>query len=308
MLLSPTQTRLLFEEALNTKTAILAVNADSPAAIVDALEAARQCDAPIIIETSLWQLIGHSFGSGDPILGLTQYLGFVTTLANSSRFASVPVVFHTDHIKGPKTREILSAAFTLGASSLSLDSSELTEEENLRTARQICDLGKPLTLELEAGVDDGLTPLAITERLVGGLEATHPGRLALWAPGCGTRHGFSAGGFPEFSAEHVAAQQQCASRICQRPIGIALHGSSGLDRSALREAVAAGVVKVNWSSESLLIRSQAARAYYLQFGERLEAGAPGFKDAAMDNGLQRFISERYVPKVAERISLLRAHS
>jgi fructose/tagatose bisphosphate aldolase len=304
MLLTPDQTRTLFENALQSHTAILAVNADSPAAIVDVLEAARQCAAPVIIETSLWQLTGHSFGSGAPILGLRQYLSYIRTLTEDARFAEVPVVFHTDHIKGSCTLQILTEAFQLGASSLSLDSSELTEEQNLALARQLCDLGEPLTLELEAGVDDGLTPLEVTERLVGGIEESHPGRLALWAPGCGTRHGLSSDGYPAFSAEHIARQREYASTLTKRPIGIALHGSSGLKPEALRAAVTAGVVKVNWSSESLLVRSQAAREYFTLFGERLESGAPGFKEAAMDNGLQHFISERYIPVVREKILLL----
>lgn len=54
MLLSPEQTRALYQHAATTRYAVLAVNADSPAAIVDCLIAARECDAPIIIETSLW--------------------------------------------------------------------------------------------------------------------------------------------------------------------------------------------------------------------------------------------------------------
>ena len=62
MLLSPTQSRAALRCALEHQFAILAVNADSPAAITDCLEAARECDAPIIIETSLWQLTGRSFG------------------------------------------------------------------------------------------------------------------------------------------------------------------------------------------------------------------------------------------------------
>ena len=304
MLLTPTQTRALFRDALENHYAVLAVNADSPAALVDVLEAARQCAAPVIIETSLWQLTGHSFGFGDPILGLQQYIRSLRTLAASERFASTPVVFHTDHIKGPRTLEILAAAFALGASSLSLDSSELTEEANLSLAQKICALGEPLTLELEAGVDEGLTPLEVTDRIVGGIEATHPGRLALWAPGCGTRHGFSEGGFPAFSAVHVAAHQQRASALAGRPIGIALHGSSGLPVDALKAAVAAGVVKVNWSSESLLLRSQAARAYYDLHKGQLEAGATHFKDRAMDNGVQSFVAAHYVASVAERIVLL----
>lgn len=312
MLLNPVQTRSLFLHALENHYAILAVNADSPAAITDVLEAARTANAPIVVETSLWQLTGRSFGDGDAILGLARYLVQVAVLSESDRFANVPIVFHTDHIKGPATVDILSAAIRgvsgQFASSISLDSSSMSEAENLQTASKISVVAKAasrsLTLEMEAGVDDGLTPLDVTDRLVGGIDSAHPGILALWAPGCGTRHGFSADGFPAFSSEHVAAQQKRASELTGRPIGIALHGSSGLPEPELQAAVAAGVVKVNWSTESLLFRSQAAREYYATEGFRLEPGAQGFKDAAMDNGVQQFVGSRYVPVVAERIGVL----
>ncbi len=289
---------------------MLAVNADSPSAVTDVLEAALRTDAPVIVETSLWQLTGRSFGNGDPLLGLARYLVQIELLARSARYAAVPVAFHTDHIKGPSTLEILTAAI-LGsagfrASSVSLDSSSMMEAENLATAAKLCEVARsvdaPLTLEMEAGVDDGLTPLDETDRVVGGIDSLHPGVLALWAPGCGTRHGLHAGGFPSFSADHVRIQAERASSICGRPIGIALHGSSGLPEAELRAAVSAGVVKVNWSSESLLLRSTCAQEFYA--AQRLVPTEPGFKEAAMDNGVQSYIAVRYVPAVAERIQLL----
>jgi tagatose 1,6-diphosphate aldolase GatY/KbaY len=310
MLLNPHQARGLLESAVERKFAILAVNADSHAAVTDCLEAARECDAPIIIETSLWQLTGRSFGAGDPILGLARYLADLTALAKSERYRAVPVVFHTDHIKGPETMRILSAAIRgvpLRASTISLDSSEMTEAENIACICQLCEFarnaGAPLTLEMEAGVDAGVTAIEVADRLLGAVESRHPGHLALWAPGVGTQHGLSDKGYP-FSAEAVARHQKRASKICGRPIGIALHGSSGLPESDLRAGVAAGVAKVNWSSESLLIRSQAARDFFGSHAAELEKTHPQWKATAMDNGVQSFISARYVPKLIERIRTL----
>ena len=95
MLLNPLQARELFLHALKNRYAILAVNADSPAAIGDCLESAGLCKAPIIIETSLWQLRGTSFGRGDAVLGLARYLADLSVLASSDRFAEIPVIFHT---------------------------------------------------------------------------------------------------------------------------------------------------------------------------------------------------------------------
>lgn len=316
MLLDPVESRVLFRTALEQRFALLAVNADSPAAVSDVLEAARACDAPVMIETSLWQLTGNSFGAGDPALGMARYLVQMALLADAPRYRDIPILFHTDHIRGPLTLPLLVAAVcglptgrgraTVSPSTLSLDSSQLTEEENIASlvalARSAAEAGKAVTLEMEAGVDDGVTDAAVTGRLLGSVEAQAPGVVHLWAPGVGTRHGL--GEQDAFSSEAVRRQRKLASRILGRPVGIALHGSSGLDEAALRAAVAAGVVKVNWSSESLLIRSQAAREYYLTSEAKLVPGHPDWKSAAMDDGVQSWVASRYRPRVESRIRTL----
>ena len=307
MLLTPEQTRALYEHAATNQYAVLAVNADSPAAIVDCLIAARECDAPIIIETSLWQLTGHSFGAGDPLLGIDRFLAELHTLASSDRFREVPVVYHTDHIKGPATVEILTHAMKKRASSISLDSSAMSAEENIKTMIRLGEIAAqdrlPLTLEMEAGVDDGVTALEETRTLFGVVENEMPGQLALWAPGVGTKHGLGndLGGF---SPDAIRCHRDLASELAGRPIGIALHGSSGLTEEQLAAGVAAGVSKVNWSSESLLIRAEAAASFFDQNRERLCKSHPDFKATAMDNGLQQSISAAYVPKVKSRIESL----
>jgi fructose-bisphosphate aldolase, class II len=195
MLLDATQTRALLQHALENHYAILAINADSPACITDALEAARQLDAPVIVETSLWQLKGHSFGAGDASLGMARYLAQLEVLCASSAFSSVPVVFHTDHIKGAGSLELLRAAIRgfdlrgvkLRPASLSLDASELSHADNIASICALCEtaleVGVDVTLEMEAGVDDGVTPMEDAKVLLEGVESRYPGRVALWAPG-----------------------------------------------------------------------------------------------------------------------------
>jgi len=161
---------------------------------------------------------------------------------------------------------------------------------------------RSVTLEMEAGVDDGVTPLEVADRLLSGVETLTPGYLALWAPGVGTQHGLGDQG--AFSADAVHKHQEFASRLLGRPVGLALHGSSGLAEHCLRSAVAAGAVKVNWSSESLLLRSQAAQEFYASHGAQLRPGHPDWKTTAMDHGVQSFVAERYRPRVVERICIL----
>lgn len=311
MLLTPKQTRQLVGHALANRYAVLAVNADSPAAVVDCLLAAREADAPIIIETSLWQLTGHSFGVGDPLLGIDQYLSFLRTLADSPRFRRVPVAYHTDHIKGPDTVAILQHALRSVASSVSLDSSDLTDEQNIELMSQLCSFAEQrnldATLEMEVGVDEGVTPLDVTESLFGEIERRHPGFLALWAPGVGTKHGLD-NDMTGFSPQAISDHQELASDLAQRPIGIALHGSSGLSDDQLQAAVGAGVTKVNWSSESLLIRSQALRQYCDDYAGDFERSSPAWKNTVMDNGPQSHISAAYLPTVIKRLKILNSHN
>jgi fructose/tagatose bisphosphate aldolase len=316
MLLNALQARAVIRTAVHRRFAILAINADSPAAITDALEAARQCESPVMIETSLWQLTGHSFGAGDPALGMARYLVQVALLADSDRFRNLPVLFHTDHIKGEGALPLLKTAIrglrtgvegcALSPSTISLDSSTLSEDENIESILQLCEAskqtGNPVTIEMEAGVDDGVTPPEIARRLLGGVEGRQPGFIHLWAPGVGTTHGL--GDQSSFSVDAVHRHQALASEILGRPVGIALHGSSGLTEENLRAAVAAGVTKVNWSSESLLTRSQAAREFYTRHAAQLEKGHPDWKNAAMDNGVQSFVASKYLPQVASRICAL----
>lgn len=316
MLLSPTESRDLLARAARERFALLAVNADSPAAITDVLEAARICDAPVIIETSLWQLTGRSFGAGDAATGLARYLVQIAQLAASPRFAHLPVLLHTDHIKGPITLPLLKAAIrglptgiadtVLSPSTISLDSSALSAGENIAALLELCReseaCGRAATLEMEAGVDDGITPPELARELLGSVEREAPGFIHLWAPGVGTRHGLGDQRF--FSPDAVRTHHELASEIAGRPVGIALHGSSGLDADALRAAVRAGVTKVNWSSESLLLRAQAAAEFYRTHAVQLQPGHPEWKHTAMDNGLQKFVSERYIPRVVDRIRTL----
>jgi fructose-bisphosphate aldolase, class II len=320
MLLDPLQSRRLLTHALENHYAILAVNADSHACVTDCLEAARDADAPIIIETSLWQLKSHAYGLGDAVVGLTRYLAELAVLANTERYRDVPVIFHTDHIKGPETVGILSAALrgvpvrlsdvsgVLRASTVSLDASELTDDENIALLCQLAGVarsaGLPATFEMESEVDEGATPLERSRRLVSAVEEKQPDSVWIYAPGLGTKHGLTPGGYPDFKVERIHENTEMLKQVTGRGIGLALHGSSGLDEANLAAAARAGVVKVNWSSESLLIRSKAAQAFYADNTAQLEPAHKQWKATAMDNGVQSHVSKVYLPKVKARISLL----
>jgi fructose-bisphosphate aldolase class II len=320
VLLTPPQARELIAYCIERRFALLAVNADSPAAVFDCLKAAKRTDSPIIIETSLRQLQGISFGAGDPVCGMTLYIARLNILAGSEEFYGVPVVYHTDHIRGPNTQDILTRAIEglpfavdketvrLSPSSISVDASQLSEEENVSL---LCGLietskrsGRPVTLEMEAGLDRGYTPSEEIERLVLGVEQKHPGYIALFAPGLGNRHGYSAKGYPDFRPENIKESAGLLERLTGRKIGIVLHGSSGLSDDQIREAVKSGLTKMNVSTNATIIRSRAAREYYETNAERLRPNHEDFIQTAIDNGVGSFVSGRFVPAIEHLLDLL----
>lgn len=318
MLLSPIQSRKVLQHALTNRYAILAVNADSHAAVTDCLEAALQTNAPVIIETSLWQIKGHSFGAGDAVLGVARYLAGLAVLANSERYKNIPVIYHTDHIKGPETFTILEAAIKgipfqfheqhalLQASTVSLDASEFTHTQTIEYICRLCSFAKenhvPVTLEMEDAVDEGITSASVTEQLLGEVEKQFPNHIYLWAPGVGTQHGF--GENMNFSPKTIEEQIKITKQVTGREIGIALHGSTGLSDADLSASAKAGVIKVNWSTESLLIRNLAAQEYFTTMQPRFDKKHKEWKNTVMDNGLTSFIALSYVPKVMHRIKVL----
>ncbi len=318
MLCDPLQSRKVLQHALENRYAILAINADSHAAINDCLEAALSVDAPVIIETSLWQLKGHSFGGGDAVLGVSRYIANLAVLANSTKFRNIPVIYHTDHIKGPETMTILGAAINgipleafgqsliLRASTVSLDASSFTHDETIKHICSLCELAKqagvPVTLEMEDAVDEGITSDEVATKLLQSVEKRYPNHIYLWAPGVGTKHGF--GEDMNFSYKTIENQISLTKKVTGREIGIALHGSSGLTSDDLSDASKAGVIKVNWSTESLLIRSTAARSYYQQMEKQFDKKSPVWKETVMDNGVNGFVANEYIPKVVDRMKIL----
>jgi len=162
--------------------------------------------------------------------------------------------------------------------------------------------GVSVTLEMEDAVDEGITTEQVATKLLQGVEERYPDHIFLWAPGVGTQHGF--GENMSFSYKTIEKQISLTRKITGREIGIALHGSTGLKATDLSEASKAGVIKVNWSTESLLIRSTAARSYYQQMEDQFDKKHPAWKDTVMDNGVNSFVAREYIPKVAERMKIL----
>jgi fructose-bisphosphate aldolase, class II len=157
--------------------------------------------------------------------------------------AAVPVAVHLDHATD---LDLVAEALALGFTSVMYDGSTLAVEENLATTRGVVERAHALGVSVEAEIGE-----------IGGKDGVH-------APGVRTR--------PEDAAEFVAAtgidavavavgsSHAMTTRTAQLdlalisairdavPVPLVLHGSSGVPDDHLREAVAAGMTKINIST------------------------------------------------------------
>jgi fructose-bisphosphate aldolase, class II len=157
--------------------------------------------------------------------------------------ADVPVVVHLDHATDV---ELVEQALALGFTSVMFDGSTLPVEENLATTRGVVERAHALGVSVEAEIGE-----------IGGKDGVH-------APGVRTRPEDAAQFVAETGIDAVAVAVGSSHAMTTRtarldleliaairdavPVPLVLHGSSGVPDDHLREAVAAGMTKINIST------------------------------------------------------------
>ena len=171
----------------------------------------------------------------------------------AAREAEVPVGVHLDH--STDLAEI-RACLDLGYTSVMVDGSHLSFEENIALTRTVVGEAHSVGVWVEAelgavaGDEDSSTGaeagrLTDPEQAAEFVEQT---RVDALAAAIGTVHGFTA------APVHVDLER--LQRICTlTDVPFVLHGASGLSDAQLTAAVAAGVAKVN-------INAELRRAYH----------------------------------------------
>lgn len=190
---------------------------------------ATEARLPVILQLSENTVAYH--GSLAPMLAASLAL---------ARQAPVPVVVHLDHATSP---ELVFAALDMGVPSVMFDASELPYDENVRLTADVvarCHAaGTRVEAELgEVGGKDGVhAPGARTkpDEAVAFVEATGVDALAV---AVGTSHAMRT---RDAVLDHGLLRELRAAV----PVPLVLHGSSGVSDEGLREAVRAGISKVN---------------------------------------------------------------
>ena len=205
-------------------------NVEMALGVLDAAEARR---APVLLQLNAGNL---------------EHLGGLTVAAAAARALAertpVPVAVHLDH---GTSVAMLRAAAQVGFNSLMFDGSTLPLDRNLRETREASAvaIAAGLALEAELGHVGGREPgvltseAALTEPEVA-REFVQQTQVDALAVSVGTAHGLAG----EVNLDLVRAL-----RAATDGLPLVLHGGSGVPLRELRDAVAAGIRKVNVSSE-----------------------------------------------------------
>lgn len=222
------------------------VDYTTTAAVVKAAERKR---SPVIIQTSVKTV---------KLYGYKPIAGWVRTLAEA---ATVPVVLHLDHCKD---LDVISRCIEAGWSSVMIDASSFSLEENIRMTKETVKMAaaRDVTVEGElgaiVGVEDDIfvkendSHLADADSCIKYINATG---IDLLAPAIGTAHGVYH--------KEPDIQFGLIREIAEKTgMPIAIHGGTGLSEDVFHKCIDAGGVKINISTNIKHIFRDSFEQYY----------------------------------------------
>ncbi len=250
-------TKQLLLDAQAGGYAVGAFNVENMEMVQAVVAAAEELKSPVIMQTT---------PSTVKYAGLEYFYANVKAAAEK---ASVPVVMHLDH---GSSFELAMQALRAGYTSIMIDGSHGTFEENVAVSRAVAQACHPSNVPVEAelgkvgGKEDDLdggdgNPYTDPEQAKLFVEETGVDSLAV---AIGTAHGVYKG-TPKLDVERLSEIRKVVS------IPLVLHGTSGVPDDAVRECIRRGICKVNYATDLRIAFSKGVKGF---LGENPEAFDP----------------------------------
>lgn len=215
---------------------VTAPNVQSEDTVRAVLEVAEEYHAPMIVDV-------NAFIHTD----LPWFIHMIRDLAEK---VSVPVAINLDH---GKSYEDIMLGINSGFTSIMVDRSSLSYEENVEQTKEVVKMCKPLGISVEAELGhvgmgnnyavDGVNNLTVPKEAADFIKETGVDCLAV---AIGTAHGCYTG-TPHIDFERL---KQLVEACGETPL--VLHGGSGTGDENLRKAVRSGIQKVNLATELIV--------------------------------------------------------
>lgn len=209
------------------------------------INAAKELNMPLIL--MLWE------GAPEPMAEMEMVSDFVRREAGKTH---VPIALHLDH---GHEMETIYRAIHAGFSSVMLDASELSFEENVAATREVVRMAHAcgVTVEAELGHVGGMSgveaegdeesTLTVPEEAAEFVRLTNVDSLAV---SIGTVHGVYSGE-PHIDMERLKKIYQIVD------VPLVLHGGSGTGIELLQETMKFGVSKLNVMTDLMKASSNA---------------------------------------------------
>ncbi len=267
-------TKSILKKAQEGKYAIGAFNVENMEMVMAVISAAEEMNAPVIMQTTP---------------STVKYASLDYFLANAKVAAShakVPVVMHLDH---GSSFELAAQAFRAGYTSIMIDGSHSSFEDNIKISKAVVDMCKAAGIAVEAelgkvggkeddldGGDGGFTDPQEAKEFV---ERTGVDSLAV---AIGTAHGMYKGE-PKLDLERLSEIREVVS------VPLVLHGGSGIPDSKVQESIERGICKVNYATELRIAFTNGVNKY---LNENKDAIDPKKYNKAGMEEVKKFVKEK----------------
>lgn len=228
-------TKQMLLDAQKGNYAVGAFNVENMEMVLAVMEAAEELKSPVIMQTT---------PSTVKYAGLDFFLANVKAAAER---ASVPVAMHLDH---GSSFELAMQAYRTGYTSIMIDGSHGSFEENIAVSKAVADACTPSGIPVEAelgkvgGKEDDLdggddNPYTDPDQAVEFVKRTGITSLAV---AIGTAHGVYKGE-PKLDLDRLSEIREVVD------IPLVLHGTSGVPDETVTECVNRGICKVNYATD-----------------------------------------------------------
>lgn len=225
------------------------------------IESCEEENTPVIVQTSAKTV---------KQLGAYQIMDFLLPLAKK---ASIPVAVHLDHCTDiALAKECIDA----GWSSIMIDASHHTLEENIAISRKIVDYARQnqvhgyISVEGElgaiVGVEDDIFVAeqdAVLADVESSVKYVNGSGVDAFAPAIGTAHGLYKGE-PKIDFERFGQIRSAVN------IPMVLHGGTGLSPQVFRKLIDLGASKVNVSTAIKMAYLNSSKEFLAQTGDPLK--------------------------------------
>lgn len=240
-------TKELLLDAQKKGYAVGAFNVENMEMVQAVAAAAEELKAPVIMQTT---------PSTVKYADLAYFYANVKTAAER---ASVPVVIHLDH---GSSFELAMRALRTGYTSIMIDGSHGSFEENIEVSKAVADACHPSGVPVEAelgkvgGKEDDLEGgegNPYTDPQEAKIFAEKAGIDSL-AVAIGTAHGVYKG-TPKLDVERLSEIRKVVE------IPLVLHGTSGVPDEAVKECIRRGICKVNYATDLRIAFTRGVKTY-----------------------------------------------